>query len=96
MPGAGPLTGALLLAEISDDPNRFSDARALKAYAGAAPITKESGKSHHVGYRRAKNDRIAAAGYVGLTRSDGHLKTGDTCPDGVRLNGEALEAQVHH
>jgi transposase len=64
MPGAGPLTGARLLAEIGDDPNRFSDARALKAYAGAAPITKDSGKSHHVGYRRAKNDRIAAAGYV--------------------------------
>jgi hypothetical protein len=36
----------------------------LKAYAGAAPITKESGKSRLVGYRRAKNDRIAAAGYV--------------------------------
>ena len=30
-----------------------------------------------------------------LTRFDGHLKTGDTCPDGVRLNGEALEAPVH-
>src|SRR6266536_37072 len=30
-----------------------------------------------------------------LTRFDGHLKTGDTCPDGVRLNGQALEAQVH-
>jgi len=30
-----------------------------------------------------------------LTHFDGHLKTGDTCPDGVRLNGQALEAQVH-
>jgi transposase len=64
MPGAGPLTGARLLAEIGDDPNRFSDARALKADAGAAPITKDSGKSHQVGYRRVKNDRIAAAGSV--------------------------------
>ncbi|MBV9170961.1 MAG: IS110 family transposase [Chloroflexi bacterium] len=64
MPGAGPLTGARLLAEIGDDANRFSDARALKAYAGAAPITRDSGKSHHVSYRRAKNDRIASAGYA--------------------------------
>src|ERR671937_2328121 len=29
-----------------------------------------------------------------LTRFDGHLTTGDS-PDGVRLNGQALEAQVH-
>jgi len=64
MPGAGPITGARLLAEIGDDPNRFQDARALKSYAGAAPITRASGKTHHVGYRRAKNDRIASAGYV--------------------------------
>jgi hypothetical protein len=26
---------------------------------------------------------------------DGHLKTGDTCPDGVRLNGQARETEVH-
>jgi transposase len=63
-PGVGALTGARLLAEIGDDPDRFVDARALKAYAGAAPITRASGKVHWVGARRAKNDRIAAAGYV--------------------------------
>ena len=45
-------------------PTGLPHARALKAYAGAAPITKESGKSRYVGYRRAKNDQIAAAGYV--------------------------------
>jgi hypothetical protein len=63
-PGVGALTGARLLAEIGDDDNRFADARALKAYAGAAPITRASGKAHWVGARRAKNDRIAATGYV--------------------------------
>lgn len=63
-PGAGALTGARLLAEIGDDPERFADARALKAYVGAAPVTRASGRSHWVGARRAKNDRIAAAGYV--------------------------------
>jgi len=64
MPGAGSVIGARLLAEIGDDSKRFADARALKAYAGAAPVTRASGKSHHVGYRRAKSDRIAAAGYI--------------------------------
>jgi len=32
---------------------------------------------------------------VVLPRFDGHLKTGDTCPDGVRLNRQAFEAQVY-
>ena len=63
-PGAGALTAARLLAEIGDDSSRFDNARALRAYAGAAPITRASGKSHWVGARRAKNDRLAATGYV--------------------------------
>ncbi len=63
-PGIGPLTGARVLGEIGDDRSRFRDARALKAYAGAAPITIASGKSHSVHHRRVKNQRLAAAGYV--------------------------------
>lgn len=63
-PGAGALTGARLLAEIGDDPTRFVDGRALKAYVGASPITRASGKSQWVGARRSKNDRLAATGYV--------------------------------
>jgi transposase len=54
-PGIGPLTGARVLAEIGDDRSRFADARALKAYAGAAPVTIASGKSHIVRHRRVKN-----------------------------------------
>ncbi|SFX77894.1 Transposase IS116/IS110/IS902 family protein [Streptomyces atratus] len=63
-PGIGPLTGARVLAEIGDDRTRFADARALKAYAGSAPVTIASGKSHLVRHRRVKNQRLAAAGYV--------------------------------
>jgi transposase len=63
-PGIGPLTGALVLAEIGDDRPRFADARALKAYTGAAPVTIASGKSNIVRHRRVKNQRLAAAGYV--------------------------------
>lgn len=74
-PGLGPLSGARVLAEIGDDPDRFETARDLKAYAGAAPVTRASGKSHLVLHRRVKNHRLAAAGYnwafAALTHSPG-------------------------
>ena len=74
-PGLGPLTGARVLAETGDDRSRFTDAKGLKAYAGAAPITRASGKTTAVLHRRIKNQRLAAAGYVwafaALTASPG-------------------------
>jgi transposase len=63
-PGLADLTGARVLAEIGDDRSRFSDARALKAFAGAAPITRASGRSLSVTARRVKNNRLAAVGFV--------------------------------
>jgi hypothetical protein len=63
-PGLGPLTGARVIAETGDDRSRFADARGLKAYAGAAPITRASGKTLAVMHRRVKNQRLAAAGYL--------------------------------
>src|SRR5579859_223869 len=74
-PGLGVLTGARVLAEIGDDRSRFQDARGLKAYAGAAPITRASGKSRSVTARRVKNNRLSAVGYIwaftALTASPG-------------------------
>ena len=64
-PGIGPVTGARVLAEIGDDRTRFRDARGLKSYAGSAPVTVASGKSRVVRNRKVKNQRLAAAGYVG-------------------------------
>ena len=61
-PGLGAITGARVLAEIGDDRSRFSDAKGLKAYAGAAPITRASGKTRSVTHRRIKNNRLNAAG----------------------------------
>jgi len=63
-PGLGALTGARVLAETGDDRSRFHDAKGLKAYAGAAPITRASGKTRSVTCRRVKNNRLAAAGYI--------------------------------
>ena len=74
-PGLGPLTGARVLAETGDDRSRFQDAKGLKAYAGAAPITRASGKSRSVTHRKVKNNRLAAVGYTwafsALTASPG-------------------------
>lgn len=53
-----------MLAEIGDNRARFADARALKAYAGSAPITRASGRSISITHRRIKNDRLAAAGWI--------------------------------
>ncbi|WP_415840700.1 transposase, partial [Nocardiopsis rhodophaea] len=63
-PGIGAQLGARVLAEIGDDRNRFADARALKAYAGSAPITRASGKKCFVGRRFIKNDRLINTGFL--------------------------------
>jgi transposase len=74
-PGTGALTGARVLAGTGDGRSRFKDARGLKAYAGAAPITRASGKSRPVTQRKVKNNRLAAAGctwaFAALTASPG-------------------------
>ena len=71
----GELTGARVLAELGDDRSRFADARGIKAYAGAAPVTRASGKRLQVLARRVKNQRLAAVGYLwafaALTASPG-------------------------
>jgi transposase len=62
-PGMGPVLGARILGEMGDDRTRFTDAKALKAYAGAAPVTRASGRSRAVFTRRVKNQRMASLGY---------------------------------
>lgn len=106
-PGLGAITGARVLAELGDDRCRFSDARALKAYAGAAPVTRASGKSHLVMHRRVKNDRLAAVGYVwtfaALTKSepvrahyDRRRATGDRHSAALRNLFNRFLGQLHH
>jgi hypothetical protein len=63
-PGLADSTGARVLAEIGDDRTRFADARALKAYAGSAPITRASARSICITHRHIKNSRLAAAGWI--------------------------------
>jgi transposase len=63
-PGLADSTGARVLGEIGDDRSRFTDARALKAYAGSAPITHASGRSLSVTHRQIKNNRLANVGWM--------------------------------
>jgi transposase len=63
-PGLADSTGARVLAEIGDDRTRFADARALKAYAGSAPVTRASGRSICITHRQIKNNRLASVGWM--------------------------------
>jgi transposase len=63
-PGLADSAGARVLAEIGDDRTRFADARALKAYAGSAPVTRASGRSICITHRQIKNNRLANVGWV--------------------------------
>ncbi len=74
-PGLADSTGARVLAEIGDDRGRFVDARALKAYAGSAPVTRASGRSICISHRRIKNDRLANTGWVWAFAAATHLRT---------------------
>ncbi|WP_378733280.1 IS110 family transposase [Nocardia brasiliensis] len=66
-PGLADLTGARILAEIGDDRHRFTTARALKAFAGSAPVTRASGNVIAITHRRIKNDPLAAVGWIWAT-----------------------------
>lgn len=63
-PGLGEATGARVLAEIGDDRGRFADARGLKSFAGAAPVTRASGRTISITHRHVKNNRLVAVGFV--------------------------------
>ena len=44
-PGLGVVLGARVLGEFGDDPNRYTDAKSRRNYAGTSPLTVASGKN---------------------------------------------------
>jgi transposase len=60
-PGLGSVLGARVLAEFGDDPDRYTDAKSRKNYAGTSPITRASGKKKTVMARYVHNDRLIDA-----------------------------------
>ena len=63
MCGFGPRTGARTLAEIGD-PHRFANPGRLAAYAGLAPVDRQSGRSHRTRRARGGNHRLKNALYT--------------------------------
>ena len=78
----------------------------LKAYAGSAPVTRESGRSRHVTHRRIKNSRPAATGrpwaFAALTASPGaHAHCNRRRSNGDRYHAlrnlfNRMLGQLHH
>ncbi|MCD2158213.1 IS110 family transposase [Rhodococcus cerastii] len=61
VPGLGTVLSARILAEIGDDTDRFTSPAGLRAFAGTAPITRASGRSHYVKARKVRNKRLGDA-----------------------------------
>ena len=58
LPGLGVILGARVLGEFGDDPNRYTDAKSRKNYAGTSPLTVASGKKRAVLARHVRNSRL--------------------------------------
>lgn len=88
LPGLGNVLGARVLAEFGDDPNRYTDPKARKAYAGTAPITRASGHTTTVTRRWARNPWLVDAcqlwAFASLSSSPGARRYYDT----LRVRGK--------
>ena len=58
LPGLGVVLGARVLGEFGDDPNRYTDAKSRRNYAGTSPLTVASGKKRAVLARHVRNRRL--------------------------------------
>jgi transposase len=95
-PGLADNTGARILAELGDDRTRFPDARAVKAYAGSAPITRASGRTISITHRRVKNDRLAAAGWAWAFAAMAHDEHANRHYRHRRDHGDRHPAALRH
>ncbi len=89
LPGLGVILGARVLGEFGDDPNRYTNAKSRKNYAGTSPLTIASGKKKAVLARHVRNPRLYDAvdrwAFATLLNSPGarayydqHRAAGDT------------------
>ncbi|MDN3029599.1 transposase [Streptomyces sp. S.PB5] len=59
------MSGARALAETGDDRTRITDAKALQAYAGAAPVTRAPGRGRPHRQEPASGRRRLYVGLLG-------------------------------
>jgi Transposase/Transposase IS116/IS110/IS902 family len=105
-PGLGVVLAARVLAEFGDDPDRYVSAKARKAYAGTAPITRASGQRQVVLARAVGNRRLSTAchlwvfaaltGSAGARRYyDAHRARGATHHQALRALANRLVGVLH-
>ncbi len=105
-PGLGVVTGARVLGEFGDDPNRYDTAKGRRNYAGTSPLTVASGTRRVVRARHIRNRRLADALYWwafnAINRSPGaralydHRRAlGDTHSGALRVVSNRLVAILH-
>jgi hypothetical protein len=105
-PGLGVVLGARVLGEFGDDPNRYTDAKSRKNYAGTSPLTIKSGKKRTVLTRYVRNRRLYDAidqwAFAALLASPGarafydqHRAAGDTHHQALRALGNRLVGILH-
>ena len=96
LPGIGDITGARMLGEFGDDPERYASAKCRKNYAGTSPRTIASGKSHAVLARHIRNNRLTDAALRmaqgALCASPGARAYYDHLKTGQRSHTQALRA----
>jgi hypothetical protein len=106
LPGLGVVLGARVLGEFGDDPNRYTDAKCRKNYAGTSPLTIASGKKRAVLARHVRNRRLYDAvdrwAFCALQTSPGartfydqHRATGNTHHQALRALGNRLLGILH-
>jgi transposase len=105
LPGLDVL-GARVLGEFGDEPNRYTDAKSRKNYAGTSPLTVASGKKRTVLARHVRNRRLYDAidqwALCALTTSPGartfydqRRAADDTHHQALRALGNRLVGILH-
>src|SRR6202165_2393045 len=96
LPGLGVVLGARVLGEFGDDPNRYTDAKSRKNYAGTSPLTIASGKKRAVLARHVRNRRLYDAldqwAFCALSNSPGARAFYDQHRDAKQRHHQALRA----
>jgi transposase len=106
LPGLGVILGARVLGEFGDDPDRFTDAKSRKNYAGTSPLTVASGRKRAVLARHVRNRRLYDAidqwAFCAISTSPGarglydqHRAAGDTHHQALRALGNRLVGILH-
>ena len=106
LPGLGVILGARVLGEFGDDPNRYTDAKSRKNYAGTSPLTVASGRKRAVLARHVRNNRLYDAidhwAFCALLASPGarafydqRRDTNDSHHQALRALGNRLVGILH-